>query len=484
MKIFSASIAAETNTFAPAPTGMAAFEAFGLFHAKDSLQAPEGVAALRHLKSSCERRGHELVPGLCAFAEPAGRIVRETYEALRDELLEDLRQAMPVDAVFLFLHGAMAADGYDDCEGDILARVRQIVGERVPVGAELDLHCHLTPQMLESADALIAYKEYPHTDVRERADELLDLLLATARGEVRPVTAMHDCKMVGLWRTSSGPMRDFVDRMKAVERQPGVLSVSLGHGFPWGDVADCGARLWVVTDGDAALAQRLTDQLGREFWALRDATRQPGLEIEAALDQALAIDGGPVVLADTADNPGGGAMSDSSFLLRALVERGVRDVAIGAFWDLGAIQMCVDAGVGARLELRVGGKCGPASGLPVDLQVTVRAIRDEHQQDVFGASWPMGRSVWVESEGGIHLLLCSLRGQIYGTDAFTGIGITLQDKRLIVIKGTQHFYAAFSPLAKATLYVDSPGALTSRFEEIAYRNRSLRYWPRAADPHS
>ena len=188
------------------------------------------------------------------------------------------------------------------------------------------------------------------------------------------------------------------------------------------------------------------------------------------------------MIGDVADNPGGGAPGDSTFLLRAILQRGIGDVAIGAFWDLGAIQICRDAGVGAVIDLRVGGKCNPSSGDPVDVRVTVRAVKDEHGQSAMGGRESLGACVWVEAANGVQLLLASLRSQVYGTDAFTGIGITLADKRAIVVKSTQHFHAQFAPLASEVLYVSTPGALSLDFAQFDYRVRSLAYWPRAADP--
>lgn len=484
MKIFTASLATETNTFAAAPTGRGGYEEFGLWRDNACVAAPEGEAMLpRHLLRLCQEGGHVMVESLYAFAQPSGPTLRSVHEEFRGQILEDLRAAMPVDVVQLFLHGAMVAEGCDDCEGDLLTRVRAIVGPDVAVGAELDLHCHFTERMRRAADALVAYKEYPHIDMAERATELFRLLVATAERRVRPTTAVFDCRMVGLWHTTAEPMAGFVRRMQSFEGRDGVLSVSLGHGFPWGDVAESGARLWVITDNDLPRAQVLAEQLGREFWALREQTASTTFGIDAALDEALRVEGGPVVLADVADNAGGGAPSDSTFILRRILERGIGNAVLGAFWDLGAVQICKEAGVGTTLALRIGGKCGPSSGDPVDLRMTVRAVREGHSQDVFGSRWTLGTSVWVESEGGVHLLLCSVRSQVYGCDAFTGLGIGLHDKKLIVVKSTQHFHAAFAPLAKAVLYVSAPGAITPDFANIPYRVRNLDYWPRIADPH-
>jgi len=308
--------------------------------------------------------------------------------------------------------------------------------------------------------------------------------VATAEMRVRPTTAVFDCKMVGLWHTTREPMIGFVKRMQSFEGRDGVLSVSLGHGFPWGDVPESGARLWVVTDNDPAKAQAVANQLGHEFWALREATRATALELDVAIDQTLAAPAGLVVMADVADNAGGGAPGDSTFILRRLLERRVGHVAIGAFWDLGAIQICKDAGVGSVIDLRVGGKVGPSSGEPIDLRVTVRAVSANHSQNSGGSRSPLGTCVWVEADNDVHLLLASMRSQVFGVDAFTGLGLTLADKRLVVVKSTQHFHADFAPIAVQVLYASTPGAITPDFAAIKFKDRDLNYWPRVANPHA
>lgn len=484
MKFFIAQLATETNTFAAAPTGLGDFEEYGLFHGDASRIAPDGTGSfMRFLRDLIEADGNEVVESICTLAQPANRTVRHVYEALRDEMLADLRAAMPLDAVQLLLHGAMAADGYDDCEGDLAARIRAIVGPGVAVGIELDLHCHFTELMHRSADVIIAFKEYPHIDTDARAEELYRILVGTVAGQLRPVTAVFDCKMVGLWHTTRDPMESFVRRMQSVEEWPGVLSVSLGHGFPWGDVPEAGAKLWVVTDNDPALARALATQLGGEFWDLREAIRAVAVGIDDALDSVLPAGDAPVVLADIADNPGGGAAGDSTFILRRLIEREVGNAVVGAVWDLGAVHICKSAGQGAELDLRIGGKCGPASGTPLDLRVVVRAVVDNHTQSALGSRERLGTCVWVEATNGLHIVLSSIRTQTYGTDLFTGMGITLEDKAIIVVKSTQHFHAQFAPLARAVLYVSTPGAMAIDFAAIPYRLRALDFWPRVENPH-
>jgi microcystin degradation protein MlrC len=487
MKIFAGGIATETNTFAPAPTGLASYLAHGV-HRADASPRNEYSPMFDTLRRLARDEGHDLVVGLGAYALPGGTTTRAAYETLRDELLMRLQEALPVDAVILPLHGAMVAEGYPSCESDLVARVRGIVGPHVPIGVQLDLHCHYTEALRTQATLVVAYKEYPHTDIASSLEEVWRLTLASARGDVAPVTAVRECRMLGLWHTTREPMRSFVRRMKLLEADVGVLSVNFGHGFEYADVPEAGSKIWVVTDGhvdpDASAARRIAQELVHEVWSMREAARVPLMTTDAALDRVLAApkNARPLVLADTADNAGGGAASDSTFILQRVVERGIEAIALGAFWDIAAVHICREAGVGASLDLRVGGKCGAASGRPVDLRVTVRGVADDHSQTGLGGRVACGPSVWVSTARGQHLVLTSLRDQVYAPDLFSGLGMPLSEMRALVVKSAQHFHAAFAPLAEEILYVDTPGLLRGDFENIAFRQRSLDFWPRLADP--
>jgi microcystin degradation protein MlrC len=482
MRVFSATLATETNTFAPMPTGLAGFQERGYYKAgthPDHMSFFAGPLWAARLRG--QPLGWTLLEGVVAAAQPSGTTTRAAYEALRDELLADLRAALPVDMVLLGLHGAMVADGYDDCEGDLLQRVRAIVGPRVVVGAELDPHNHLSAAMVAHADVLVAFKEYPHTDILERALELVDLCHARAEGRIEPVASVADTGGLVVMHTSRQPARGFVDRIQALEGQNGVLSISISHGFPWGDVADMGTKVLVYSDarldpggvGGAALARRLADELK----ALRGELDVPMPGIDEALDQALAFDGGPVVLADGADNPGGGAPGDSTFILQRLLQRGIGPAVVGPLWDPVAARIAFEAGNGATLNLRIGGKIGPLSGQPLDLRVTVKALQRELMMTGL-ASTPtaMGDSALVECQG-IEILLCSLRNQAMGTDLFTNIGVELSAKKLIVVKSSQHFYAAFSKVAQKVIYVAAPGAVTVDLKTLPYTKIQRPKWP-------
>jgi microcystin degradation protein MlrC len=477
MRVFSASLATETNTFGPMPTSLASFADRGYYKPGQHpdhptlFTGPLWAARLRGKSASWT-----LIEGTSAGAQPSGITTRHAYETLRDEILADLRAALPVDIVLLGLHGAMVADGYDDCEGDLLARVRQLAGAKTVVGAELDLHCHITQAMRENADFLVTFKEYPHTDVVERGLELVDLCAAKAQGKIQPVHAIVDTGMVVTIHTPREPARSFVDRIKAMEGKDGVLSISIGHGFQWGDVPDMGTRVLVYTDGDPAKAQALARQLADELISLRDKFAVPMPGVDEAIDKALAMEG-TVVLADAADNPGGGAAGDSTFILRRLIERGVRPAAVGPMWDPVAVRIACDAGEGAQLPLRIGGKIGPASGDPIDLDCTVKAIRRNMQMTgLTGTPMAMGDCVLVESQG-IEIVLATLRNQAMGTDVFTNLGCNLASKKIIVVKSSQHFYASFSKVTPNVVYVSAPGAVARDLSTLPYRNIRRPKWP-------
>lgn len=482
MQLFMACLGTETNTFSPIPTGEETFRETMLFRG-DGSRHPQGFGSgqLAVWRAAGEAAGMQVVESLCAFAQPAGITARDVYESFRDEILDDLEAAMPVSVVLLAMHGAMVADGYDDCEGDLLSRVRAVVGADVSVGLELDLHCSVTPQMAENADAIITFKEYPHTDASERATELFDICVSQARGECQPVMAVHDTRMVSMWRTPVEPMRSFIARMQSLEGRDHILSVSFAHGFPWGDVEHATARVLVVADGDRQRAQKLAAQLGSEIWEMRHDTAPQSLSVDEALDRATAARTGPVVLADVSDNAGGGAPADATFLLQRILERRISGVLSGLYWDPIAVRFCREAGEGATFDLRVGGKCGPMSGAPLDLRVTVRRIVEDAGQTFSTNRASMGPSVWLTA-GDVDLVLITTRTQTFHPDAFEQFGIRLADYPIVAVKSTQHFYAGFAPVAAEILYVAAPGAIYPDFAQIPYRKLKTPYWPRVEDP--
>ena len=229
-RVYIGALGTETNQFVPFPTGLRGYQEHGIWRGDATKHPPTNFTAPVHVwRREAETRGWTVIEGLSTFAAPSGTTVRSVYEAFRDEILAGVKAAMPLDAVLINVHGAMVADGYDDCEGDLLAHVRAIVRPKVAIGAEFDLHCHLSALMLDSADVLVGYKEYPHTDTMERAAELFAIIADTVEGKVKPVMARHDCRMIAQYRTSVPPFSEFVTRMKSLEGK-GIIEVRSGKG--------------------------------------------------------------------------------------------------------------------------------------------------------------------------------------------------------------------------------------------------------------
>lgn len=480
MKLLIAGVATETNSFSPIPTGTLAFE--DTFVSRQASQEPPNMFSgpIHEWRQMGEALGWDVTESLCAFAQPAGPTMRSTYEAYRDEILEDVSREMP-DILLLSMHGAMIAEGYDDCEGDLLGRARAILGPKRVIGLEIDPHSHLTDEMMQTADLIICYKEYPHIDTVDRARELFQLAADTAAGKIKPVMREVDCRMIAMYHTTRAPMRAFVDKMHEQEGKDRILSVSLVHGFPWGDCARVGTRMLVIADTDADAADTIAERFARDLWALRDQLLPDWPTIAGALDKASAAKVTPIVIADFADNAGGGAPADSTFVLREVLARGMTDVALGIFWDPVLVRMCCDVGKGGRMRVRLGGKVDVSSGDPVDLKVTVRGIKEDMFQWMGDGKMPMGTGVWLEAEG-VHVVLSDKRTQAFHPNAFTDLGLDLGGMRAVVVKSSQHFYAGFAPIASEVIYINGPGAITPDYANIPYTKRAGTYWPKVENP--
>ncbi len=429
MRIFTASLATETNTFSPVPTDMDAFRAAFYAGPGEHPDTPTLCSSpVPILRRRGKAEGVTVIEGTSCWAEPAGLIQRQTYETLRDTILSELRAALPVDAVVLGLHGAMVAQGYDDPEGDFLSRMRAMVGPDVLIAAEFDPHSHLTALRVESLDIMATFLEFPHTDFEERGEHVVEMALRTLRGEIRPVISTFDCRMITIYPTSREPMRSYVDRLKAMEGKDGILSISVIHGFMAGDVPDMGTRIVVVTDDDRTKGDALAEKLGRELYAMRRLTAMPMLDTEAGLDQAVAIRSAnsqrPVVISDIWDNPGGGVAGDATYILRRMVERGMDRIGVATIWDPIAVSFCHAAGEGAELDLRIGGKSSPQGGDPLDFRVKVMRTVETGWQSFRNSRVTLGRAAVVRPLGTeIDIILITSRTQTYEPDIFSNLGI-------------------------------------------------------------
>ena len=478
MKVFCSTIVHETSRFSPIPTNLDSYREGYLY-----LPSTGEGAHWRHKilddvdwSAIASRAGAELVFGPLASAQPGLPTGRADFALLKRELLDALERAMPVDAVLLQLHGAQVAEGTDDCEGEILAEVRKAVGRQIPIGVILDLHGNVSELMIANADIVLACLEYPHVDTPERAAQVAMLIGRLARGEIAPNIVWRRVPMLGTYFTTSSPMREFVDWSKSFEGKDGILAVSLMHGFAPADVSDCGGAVIICTGGDPGNATRIADEIAVRFFALRERIRVPRITAEEAVEMARKHARWPVVIADTTDNPGGGAAGDSTWLLRALIESGMSDCALGMIWDPVAAELAKRAGSGARLMLRIGGKTGPASGQPLDVEATVLSCRDDASQAAQGMKSPLGPAALIAVKG-IRIVINSLRQQVFDPACFEAFGVQPRDCRIVVVKSHQHFLSRFGVFASKVIYATPPGTTNFDYPRVTFQNVPRPIYP-------
>lgn len=483
MRVFCASIATETNTFSPLRTDISDFQQSFYAPPGEHPQTPTLCSAVfPALRKRAARGEIDLIEGTATWAEPGGLVSSKTWIRLRDEVLDQLKAALPLDAVIFGLHGAMIADGCVDCEGELLEATRQLADPDCWIGASFDPHSHLSERRIRNADIITVFKEFPHTDFVEAGEACVDLTLKAARGEIRPATSVFDVRMIDVLPTSIQPMRGFIDKLKDLERSGKILSASVIHGFMAGDSPDLGAKIIVTTDGDRVGGDRLARDLGMELFGFRGRAAPEFLAPLEALRRADACPRTPVVVADVWDNPGGGVAGDSTILLRHVMELGLKGVAIGTIWDPMAVRLCFAAGEGAEFDLRFGGKTSAHAGQPVDASIKVVKLVENAVQSFGTSVVPLGNSAAIRI-GDLDIVLNSNRSQAFSPDLFTNLGIDIGEKRILIVKSTNHFHGAFAPIAGEILYAAIDGPYPNDPRRTAYTQLTRAIWPMVEDPH-
>jgi microcystin degradation protein MlrC len=490
MRIVTGGIAQETNTFQWEPTTLADFQK-GSSHIDRGQQILDldGTGTIYGgIVSEARALGVELIPTTYGRAVPGGRVSREAFESLRDEILDGIRAAMPVDGVLLGIHGAMALEHDDDGEGPLITAVRELVGPDIPIVAPLDLHTNLSDAMLRETDAFVGYKEYPHTDMPETGAQALRILVDTINGKVKPSMAhvrlpliAPNQSMVTTWQS---PLKIAIDRARELEQAPGVLAATVLGGFPFADVPFTGVATIVVTDNDPALAQRYADELASICWERRaDFDIHPTPVADAVREALAGAPGSVYVLADISDSGASGAAGDGTTILRELLRQQARSAAVAQIMDADAVRACEAAGVGATLTLTVGGKHDRLHGDPVEVTGLVRLIHEGSfmMTGPLGGGTVAGRGKTVVLEiggrGGIELQLTELRGHPSDLSFFRAFGIEPTERRIIVLKSAAHFRAAFEPIATKVIEVEAPGISSPNLHSFAYERLRRPVYP-------
>ena len=477
----------ETNTFSRVPTDMA------MIRRRDFHLENEIPAAFRGTRSAfgatfeaAEKFGWTLVHPISANPNPSGTVSDDAFETITGMILNAIDTKGPIDGALLHLHGAMVSDSYEDAEGEFLARLRGRLGPDVPVVVTLDLHANVTQRMADNASALIAYRTYPHIDQYERAWQGAELLERAMKGEIRPKTVIARRPMLyGLdhGRTQRGPMAELIARGESLENSGKALVVSICAGFSHANIHDVGPSVTVTVNGGTPQGQAIAEEFMDYAWQTRDFTTVKLLSVAEAV--ALARRGvpgdKPLVVADYTDNPGGGGYGDGTAFLKGLVEAGIDSVAFHAICDPETVQEGMRAGVGAKTTLALGGKTDPAmGGGPLALHGEVVCLTTGR----FIAYGPMGGGVernygpsMVFRVGGIDIVVITNNGQATDLTQFTSLGVDPTRYRTVAVKSMQHFRAAFEPIARQVILVDT-GALCSEIYTPELFTRVRRpVWP-------
>jgi microcystin degradation protein MlrC len=486
-RVLTARFMHETNTFSRVPTDIAMIRRRD-FHLENEIPvAFRGThSAFGAAFEAADKLGWTLVHPVSANPNPSGTVTDDAFETITRMILGAVDAKGPIDGALLFLHGAMVSESYEDAEGEFLARLRKRLGPSVPVVVTLDLHANVTQRMADNANALIAYRTYPHIDMYERAWQGAELLQRAMQGEIRPRTVIARRPMLyGLdhGRTQRGPMAELIARGESLEQSREALVVSVCAGFSRANIRDVGPSVTVTVDDDHPRGQAIAEEFMDYAWETRDYTTVKLLSVAEAV--ALARRGTPsdrpLVVADYTDNPGGGGYGDATAFLKGLVEAGVDSVAFHAICDPEAVQEAMRAGIGAKTTLALGGKTDPAmGGPPLALHGEVVCLTNGR----FIAYGPMGGGVernygpsMVFRVGGIDIIVITHNGQATDLAQLTSLGVDPTRYRTVAVKSMQHFRAAFEPIAREVVLVDT-GALCSEIYTPELFTRVRRpIWP-------
>ncbi len=485
MRLAALGLHHETNTFAPTPTTYEDFARAGILRGDEVVRTyRDSHATLAGFFDAAERYGVECVPLLFATTEPSGTITADAFDRIVGAMLDLLATRGPWDGVLLAQHGAAVADGHPDADGDVAARVREVVGPAVPIGLALDMHANISRRMVDNVTATVVYRTNPHLDPRPRGFECAEIIVRTVRGEVRPVQALETPPLViNIVRqcTDEEPMRSLVRDVAAVIGRAGLLSASVAEGYPYADVPQMGMSFLAVADGDPQAARDAALGLARRAWDRRAEMTGAIASPEEALRRAAASPRGPVVLMDVGDNIGGGSPADSTVLLTLARRLGVRSY-LQTLYDPQVVAACIAAGVGATVRLRVGAKTDDRHGEPVEVEGWVRLLSDGRYEDptpTHGGArfFDAGPTAVLETRDDHTLVLTSRRVGNTSREQMYALGIRPETKRVVVAKGVVSPRPAYAPIAAEIILVDTPGVTTADLTRFRYERRRRPLYP-------
>ena len=477
--VLTAEISHETNSFSLQETDEQAFRNhYVLMNAEAIAERGQENTELAGFLDAGRAHGWHVNHVLSAAAGPSGKVRRATFNWLCDPIIATVKQHS-FDGLLLGLHGAMDLDFCEDGEGELLWRIRSVVGEEMPIAITLDPHANVSKQMCALADIIVSFKTYPHIDMRKTGRQAGEILHRAMAGEIKPRTIRVSRPMleeVNGGRTDIGPMIDRISRARAYEEQTDVFAVSINAGFASADVAEVGPTVLVTGQGDLTAHTAFAETIADDIWNRRHDVLNDYLSVEeaAAIAATYEPDEGPLVIADYADNPGAGGYGDSTELLRVLLEAGVRNACFGPMVDGEISQKLRSAVIGERVHIMLGGKTDPRfGGGPLALEAELVSLSDGRFTGdgpmIHGLSGKFGPSA-VLRIGGVEVLVVTIARQILDLQQFRTFGIEPQRKHIVALKSMQHFRAAFDPIAGQVIVCDSGALCTPRYDRLPYRN--------------
>ena len=480
----------ETNTFSKLPTTLDDYRRRFLVEGEAIVPKFKGTKnEMGGYIDAAAKYGWEPVYAVAANATPSGTLTKETWETIRDIILDTAKKAGKLDGICLSLHGAMVTETEDDAEGALLEALRKIVGPDVPIAATLDLHANATIRMANNANALVSYRTYPHIDGYERSVQAAALVHEAMAGRKKPRSLLVQPAMLegaDHGRTTQpGQMRDLLAKADAYETEPGINVVSIQVGFTWSDIPYTGPSIAVSHEpGAEARAKAIALALIDDIWKRRDETLATTAYDSIANGIAAAKAGagkkGPLVIADGTDNPGGGGYNDTTPVLQALLDARIENVAYGTIFDPKAVQQAMKAGVGAEIDVELGGHTDESMGKPIKTKAVVKMLSD----GTFKNDGPMNAGVETQMGatavlriGGIDVVTISSRVQTIDLQVFLSQGIDRTTKSVLVVKSVQHFRAAYGPIAREIVLVDSGGICSPDISRLKFKKLRRPIWP-------
>jgi microcystin degradation protein MlrC len=484
MRVVIALLKHETNTFSPVPTPLERFGNGGPAWGADAYRAYKGTATpTGAFIKLAEDRGAEIVTPVAAEAWPSGPVEDAAYARLTEAILTEV--AKGCDAVLLDLHGAMVTESLEDGEGELLARVRALAPS-VPIGVALDLHGNVSDKMVGNADAIYGFKTYPHIDMYETGERVAGIIFGMIDGRCRPTMTWGNRPMlphIMRMATDDAPMRDLIAAARAHERE-GALAVSVFGGFPHADIHDAGLSVVTVTDNDAGRAAAIRDSLLDEAWRRRAEFVYCAEPLAASVARAKDLTDGPVLLLDHCDNCGSGGTQDVTAVLAEILRQGLEDVVAFAIHDPAAVARLIEAGVGQRVTLGIGGRMPMPSlgltGTPLSVTGTVRVITDG-EYTIRGPMYTgvrvgMGRTVMLDT-GTVEIVLIERHHEPWDLGCLLSLGIDPRAKRYIMLKSRVHWRAGFLPVVRHVVECAGEGVTTSDYGRLEFRRVRRPVYP-------